>query len=149
LWQQRTSGSPFQQVLNAGDTTPGAVSVTSVYSLTDEIIQPVAPTPVASIEGAANIAVQDICPGRYVGHVQSASDAAYYAVVLDALTHRGPAVPSRVDRHSCTQLVMPHVDPAEAAARTAEVYVTAGIVQAQHEKVPAEPALRPYARGKA
>ena len=148
LWQQRTSGSAFQQVLNSGDTTPGAVSYTSVYSLTDEIIQPVAPEPVAAIDGASNIAVQDVCPGRYVGHVQSASDAAYYAVVLDALTHRGPAQPWRVDRHSCTQAVMPHVDPADAAVRTAEVYVTAGVVQSQHEKVPAEPPLRPYARGK-
>lgn len=148
LWQQRTAGSEFQRVLNSGDTTPGAVSYTSVYSLTDEIIQPVAPQPVAAIAGASNIAVQDICPGRYVGHVQSASDATYYAVVLDALTHRGPAQPWRVDRHSCSQVVMPHVDPADAAVRTAEVYVTAGIVQSQHEKVPAEPPLRPYARGK-
>jgi triacylglycerol esterase/lipase EstA (alpha/beta hydrolase family) len=149
LWQQRMTGSPFQQVLNAGDTTPGAVSYTSVYSLTDEIIQPSAPEPVAAIAGATNIAVQDICPGRYVGHVQSASDAAYYAVVIDALTHRGPAVPSRVDRHSCSQAFMPHVDPADAAVRTAEVYLVAGVVQSQHEKVPAEPALRAYARGKA
>jgi hypothetical protein len=147
LWQQRTSGSPFQSLLNSGDTTPGAVSYTSVYSLTDEIIQPVAPVPVAAIEGAVNVAVQDICPGRYVGHVQSIADAAYHAVVMDALTHRGPAVPSRVDRHSCSQAFMPHVDGAEAAVRTAEVYVTAGVVQSQHEKVAAEPPLRPYTRG--
>jgi len=148
LWQQRTNGSPFQQILNSGDTTPGSVSYTSVYSLTDEIIQPVAPVAVASISGATNIAVQDICPGRYVGHVQSASDATYYAVVMDALTHRGPAVPSRVDRHSCSQVFMPKVDPTDAAIRTAEVYVTAGIVQSQHEKSAAEPPLRPYARSR-
>jgi triacylglycerol lipase len=147
LWQQRTRGSAFQAVLNSGDTTPGDVSYTSVYSLTDEIIQPVAPVPVGSIDGAVNIAVQDICPGRYVGHVQSIADAAYYAVVLDALTHRGPARPLRVDRHSCSQAFLPHVDPAEAAVRTAEVYVTAGVVQSQYEKVPAEPPLRPYTRG--
>lgn len=147
LWQQRTTGSPFQQMLNSGDTTPGRVSYTSVYSLNDEIIQPVVPVPVARIEGASNIAVQDVCPGRYVGHAQSIADAAYYAVVMDALTHRGPAVALRVDRHSCTQHVMPHVDAAEAAVRTAEVYVTAGVVQSQYEKVPAEPPLRPYTRG--
>lgn len=147
LWQQRTSGSFFLGALNRGDETPGAVSYTSVFSLTDEIIQPVAPEPVATIRGASNIAVQDICPGRYVGHVQSASDAAYYGVVLDALKHVGPADPSRVDRDFCTQTVMPHVDPAEAAVRTAEVYVFAGVVQGQHEKVSSEPPLRQYARG--
>lgn len=147
LWQQRTAGAKLLAALNAGDTTPGNVSYTSVYSLTDEIIQPVAPVPVAAIEGAANIAVQDVCPGRYVGHVQSIADAAYHAVVMDALTHRGPADRLRVDRHSCSQVVMPHVDPVEAAVRTAEVYVTAGVVQSQYEKVPAEPPLRAYARG--
>lgn len=147
LWQQRTSGSEFQRVLNAGDTTPGRVSFTSVYSLSDEIIQPVAPTPVASIVGAVNIAVQDICPGRYVGHAASAADAAYFAVVIDALSHGGAASPSRVDRHSCTQLYMPHVDPVEATTRTAEIYVIASTVQAQHSKAAAEPPLRAYARG--
>lgn len=149
LWQQRTSGSQFQTALNSGDETPGAVSYTSVYSLTDEIIQPVAPTPVAAIRGASNIAVQDICPGRYVGHVASASDAAYYGAVVDALKHVGPADPSRVDRNFCTQQFMPYVDPKEAAVRTAEVYVFAGIVQGEHAKVSSEPPLRPYARGKA
>jgi hypothetical protein len=149
LWQQRTSGSLFQAALNAGDETPGAVSYTSVYSLTDEIIQPVVPAPVAAIRGASNIAVQDICPGRYVGHVASASDAAYYGVVVDALKHVGPADPSRVDRDHCTQTFMPYVDPEQAAVRTAEIYVYAGIVQSQHPKVSAEPPLRAYARGKA
>jgi triacylglycerol lipase len=149
LWQQRTAGSPFQAVLNSGDTTPGDVSFTSVYSLDDEIIQPVVPRPVARIEGATNVAVQDLCPGRSVGHAQSIADAAYWAVVLDALTHRGPAVPSRVDRHSCSQVFMPHVDPVEAAVRTAEVYTTAVVVQTQHEKAAAEPPLRVYARGAA
>ena len=148
LWQQRTSGSLFLGALNRGDETPGSVSYTSVFSQTDEIIQPAAPEPVAAIRGATNVAVQDICPGRYVGHVQSASDAAYYGVVLDALKHVGPADPGRVNRHYCTQTVMPHVDPAEAAVRTAEVYVFAGVVQGQHEKVSSEPPLRPYARGK-
>ena len=42
---------------------------------------------------------------------------------------------------------MPHVEPVEAAVRTAEVYVTAGVVQSQYEKVSAEPPLRPYTRG--
>jgi hypothetical protein len=124
------------------------VSYTSVFSQTDEIIQPVAPEPVAAIRGATNIAVQDICPGRYVGHVQSASDAAYYGVVVDALKHVGPADPSRIDRNYCAQALMPHVDTVEAAVRTAEIYAFAGVVQGQHEKVGSEPPLRPYAKGK-
>lgn len=147
LWQQRVNGSQFLAALNKGDETPGGISYTSVYSLTDEIIQPVAPTPVAALRGAANIAVQDVCPGRYVGHVASASDAAYYAVVLDALQRRGPGDASRIDRHVCTTALMPYVDPATAATRTAEIYAFAGVVQGTHSKVSAEPELRWYARG--
>jgi triacylglycerol esterase/lipase EstA (alpha/beta hydrolase family) len=148
LWQQRTTAS-FLAALNAGDETPGKVSYTSVYSLTDEIIQPVAPEPTAALEGAANIAVQDICPGRYVGHVQSAADAAYYAVVLDALRHRGAADAGRVNRLSCLQRFMPHVSDADAVAGTVGIYAIAGLVQAQHPKVGAEPPLKPYARPRA
>lgn len=146
LWQQRVNGSRFLTALNAGDETPGAVSYTSVYSLTDEIVQPVAPEPVAALKGAVNVAVQDVCPGRYVGHIQSAADATYYAVVLDALTHDGPASPSRVDRFSCAAVTMPYVDPADALARTAALYAICGVVQTQHAKVDAEPPLKPYVR---
>jgi triacylglycerol lipase len=145
LWQQVRS-SRFLAALNKGDETPGSVSYTSVYSLTDDIIQPAAPTPVAAIAGASNVAVQDVCPGRYVGHVQSASDAGYFGIVLDALTHLGPADPSRVDRDYCTQTFMPYVDPATAIRRTAEVYLFAGIVQGEHAKTTSEPPLKWYAK---
>ena len=145
LWQQVRS-SHFLAALNRGDETPGDVSYTSVYSLTDDIIQPAFPTPVAAIAGASNVAVQDVCPGRYVGHVQSASDAAYFGIVMDALTHIGPADPSRVDRDVCTQTFMPYVDPATALRRTAEVYVFAGVVQGEHAKTTSEPPLKWYAK---
>ena len=145
LWQQ-VRNSRFLAALNARDETPGDISYTSVYSLTDEIIQPSEPVAVAAIRGASNVAVQDICPGRYVGHAQSASDAVYFAVVLDALRHYGPADPSRIDRDACTQTFMPYVDPATAVRRTAEIYVFAGVVQADHAKTPSEPPLRAYAR---
>lgn len=143
LWQSRVEGSNFMAALNSGDETPGKVSYTSVYSITDEIIQPYTTVP---LEGGTNIAVQDLCPGRYVGHVQSASDAAYYALVMDALEHPGPAVLSRIDPLICSEVVMPGVDPVVAVERTAYVYYTAGLVQSEYEKVDREPPLAPYAR---
>jgi len=145
LWQQ-VQRSKFLAALNASDETPGNVSYTSVYSLTDEVIQPSEPTAAAAITGASNIAVQDVCPGRYVGHVQSMADAVYYGAVIDALKHAGPADASRIDRIACLQTFMPAVDPVEAATRIADVYVTAGIVQTQHEKIAAEPPLKDYAK---
>jgi len=148
LWQQ-SIGSNYLTALNRVETPyAGEVAYTSVYSLTDDIIQPAAgPTgPTAALAGASNIAVQDVCQGHYAGHIQSAWDAAYYAVVLDALSHPGPADPSRVDRSYCTQPSMPGVDPTFGWPETAQLYLTAGEVQAQYaDKPSSEPALRCYA----
>ena len=150
LWQQyiRTEGyraAPrLLTALNAGDETPGSISYSSVYSLSDPIVQPVAPYPTAALRGASNVAVQDVCPGRVVEHVQAAWDAVYYALVLDALTHRGPVDPARVDASVCGAIAMPGVDPVDAVARTAALYAVISQRQAEHPKTSAEPALRPY-----
>ncbi len=101
----------------------------------------------ASIRGASNIAIQDICPGRDVEHFQALFDAAYFAVVMDALTHRGAADASRVDRSVCLQDAMSGVDAAAARQRTAELYRDFNIRVSEHH-VTAEPPLATYARGK-
>jgi hypothetical protein len=140
LWQTRT-GSRLLAVLNQGDETPGDIDYTSVFSTTDPIIQPVTTAPVA---GGANVAVQDVCPGRVVEHAQAVFDATVHAVVLDALRHRGPAVAARVRRASCAQLVMRHVSVLDAVSGEAEIYVTSLTEQAVFPKVSAEPPLAAY-----
>ena len=42
----------------------------------------------AALGGATNIAIQDVCPGRVVGHFETIYDAAFYAVIIDALTQQ-------------------------------------------------------------
>ena len=93
IWQF-SDGAQFMTALNRTPVVDG-VDYTSVYSLNDELIQPSMPaeSAVATIDGAANIAVQDLCPGRSVGHVQAIYDAAVFAVALDAFTHAGPGDP--------------------------------------------------------
>ncbi|MFP5304868.1 MAG: esterase/lipase family protein [Gammaproteobacteria bacterium] len=145
LWQQ-AEGSAFLTALNDGDETPGDISYSSIYSLTDLVIQPAAPVPTAALDGAANVAVQDVCPGRIVDHVQHAFDAVVWALVLDALSHPGALDATRIDPGACLQDTMPLVDPLEARRRMAEVYVLAGQRQSGYErKVDREPALRAYA----
>lgn len=144
LWQQRES-SNLLRALNAEDETPGDLDSTSVYSLTDPIIQPSFPVATAAIEGASNVAVQDICPGRPVDHIQSVWDAVYWAVVLDALVHDGPADPSRVPLSVCAEAAMPGVSEAEGAAKIVEVYLLAAEVQAAYPKTTSEPPLAAYA----
>jgi triacylglycerol lipase len=136
-------GSRFMSAANAGDETPGPVSYTSVYTMTDELVQPFQ---TADLRGGSNVAVQDVCPGRSVEHIAMVFDAAVFAVVMDALTHPGAADPSRVDRSSCLQSTMPGVQAPDLAAGEADFWTVAPAALNEHH-VPAEPALAPYTGG--
>jgi hypothetical protein len=98
---QMKQGSAFITALNSGDETPGEVSYTSIYSLTDELVQPAAPAPTAALAGASNILLQDLCPGRPGEHALLAADAVVYAMVTDAFLQPGPADPARFDPATC------------------------------------------------
>lgn len=146
-WQMRPD-SKFLAALNSGNEAPGRISYTSIYSSTDPFVwvsggkkDPWAES--ADIQGASNIAVQDVCPGRNVEHFQALFDAAYFAVVMDTLTHQvGDA--ARVDRSVCTQDVMPGVDPVDARSRTTGLYRDFNNRESEHH-VKSEPKLAAYA----
>lgn len=147
LWQL-SIGSNFVKALNAGDETPGDVSYTSVYSLTDELVTPQLPKSVsAQGGGATNVPIQSICPVRVVDHVQALADAVAYAVVVDAFTHPGPADPSRIARSVCGQLFLPGVTVDSFARHFATVYANfvLGVVGLIYPPVSSEPPLRCYA----
>lgn len=90
--------SQFMTATNAGDETPGDISYTALYTQFDELVQPVTPVPAAAVDygldnpRVANILLQDICPGRFVDHVTiGLTDRLAFELVLDALSHDGPA----------------------------------------------------------
>jgi triacylglycerol lipase len=148
-WQMRPD-SKFLAALNSGSEAPGNINYTSIYSSTDPFVwvsggrkDPWAES--ADIQGASNISIQDICPGRDVEHFQALFDAVYFAVVMDTLTHSvGDA--GRVDKSVCTQDAMPGVDPVDARSRTAGLYQDFNKREGEHH-VKSEPALAGYARG--
>src|SRR5436305_13397858 len=124
LWQFAI-GSNFLKALNADDETPGDVSYTSIYSLTDNLAVPQLPQSVsAQGDGATNVPIQSICPVRVVDHYEALADAVAYAVVVDAFTHPGPADPSRIDRSVCGQLFLPGVPLASFAIHLATMSAT-------------------------
>jgi hypothetical protein len=47
---------------------------------------------------SGTLAIQSICPARFVDHVQAIFDVASQAIALDAFDHQGPAVANRIDR---------------------------------------------------
>lgn len=142
-WQARV-GSQFLHALRTAPT-PASVPITSIYSSTDEVVFP---EPAASsLPGAANIGIQQLCPGRVVDHVSMVSDAVGYALVLDALRHRGPARARRVARQKalCSRIFLPHTNllMAGPAVNTFGAFSSALLIS--RPKLAAEPALPRYA----
>ncbi|MFE3060279.1 esterase/lipase family protein [Nocardia sp. NPDC059239] len=149
VWQQ-TTGSNYVSAMNSGQETFAGISYTDVYTHTDEVVQPNLDSHGSSSlrtgDGEiTNVAVQDICPFDIAGHIGvGTSDPVAYAIVIDALTHSGPADPVRVSREDCSHVFMPGVDPVTYAAEEAAIVATAAARLLVHPRVPAEPKLQPY-----
>jgi triacylglycerol lipase len=132
-WQMRP-GSKLLGALNDGDETPGAISYTSIYTANDEFVDPVESS---VLEGARNISIQDVCPGRPVEHLLMAGDAVTWELTVDALANRGPANPARISAFACLKLALPGatLDWPQRGADTSNASF-----------VDSEPRLKPYAR---
>lgn len=146
IWQFST-GAAFMEALNRV-LTPEGPSYTAIRSLTDELIQPSMPesSAVAAIDGAANLVIQDVCPGRVVGHVALVFDAVFAAMTLDALLHPGPASQARLDHGTCIKAYPDGVAPAFATANIATLYANAYASVIGAPRTDREPPLRSYAK---
>jgi triacylglycerol esterase/lipase EstA (alpha/beta hydrolase family) len=145
VWQM-ARGSHFLKALDSVSETPGTTAYTQIYSLTDELVEPSTTAPLGGGANAANIAIQSICPGRVVHHAGLLSDPAVWELVLDAMTHVGPANPGRVDRGACLQASMPYATVPGVLAGNAFLYGTAAVAFSDHPGIRGEPPLKPYAR---
>lgn len=117
VWQQSSEAS-FIKALNSGAETFAGVSYTEIYTHSDEVVQPndSAATSSSALHTGdgriTNVATQDICPFDVYEHLMIGTiDSAAYALVMDALNHRGPARPARIDPSVCLQPYQPGVDP--------------------------------------
>ena len=147
LYQMRTS-SAFLGALNRGrdGTALAGIPYTALSTADDTVF--VTPQE-ARLQGASNIRVQDLCSRHHVDHVSLAFDGPAYAIVMDALSHPGPARLSRISRAACQTDTMPGVTRAEA---NHELAIYAGIQAAalgpHGPRAHGEPALAGYARGR-
>lgn len=146
IWQFST-GAAFMEAINRVPAPEGP-SYSAIRSLTDELIQPAMPesSAVATIDGAANLAIQDVCPGRPVSHVGLVFDAVFAAMTLDALQHPGPADQGRIEHGTCARPYADGVDPVVASVNIATLYANAYPAAAKAPKADREPQLRSYAR---
>lgn len=144
-WQMLPN-SQYLNALNRDDETPGDLSYTSIYTATDELVQPQVPESTSALDGGTNILVQDVCPGRPVEHAFLMADRAVHDLVMDALTHPGPTEVERIDPlHACAGLWFDGVNPATHAADITQRDVASGFPK--FEDADAEPPLKDYARG--
>jgi pimeloyl-ACP methyl ester carboxylesterase len=149
IWQQRRRAA-FIAAINSYAETFAGISYTDIYTRTDEVV-----VPNLSSRGAsslhtgggqiANVAIQQVCPIDVTEHLGIGTyDDTAYAIVLDALTHGGPADPSRVSRSVCLSPLMPGVDPLTFATDYAGTGQLVGTTLATYPHVSKEPALACY-----
>lgn len=149
FWQQRTE-SNFLTALNSRAETFRRISYSSLYTNTDEVVVPNAgPGASSSLHGKrgriANVAIQEVCPNDASDHLAIGSyDNTAYRLAVDALTHRGPASPGRVDPLSCANPFMPGVDRSTFARDYTHELSYIGNVIANYPTVPREPPLACY-----
>ena len=147
-WQQG-AGSHLLRALNSQpDETPGDVSYTTVRSLTDETVQPQSGRhPTSALDGASNIVIQNVCPGRTTTHIGTAVDSVTFAAFTDAIAHkgkgkRGAARVSRFPLDVCSHPDAPGLNEAQTTLFLNGSGGLIGAQTAQVPKVPAEPAVR-------
>ena len=92
--QQMAPGSDVISGLNAGDETPDGPEWISIWTSQDEVVSP---PDTAHLDGARNVVVQRICPGRSVNHGQLPTDAVVDALVLRALAVAPFVTPTGAD----------------------------------------------------
>jgi triacylglycerol lipase len=88
--QELTPDSPLLGRLNQGDETPAGPLWVSIWTTDDQVVTPATS---ASLAGALDLAVQDVCPARRVTHGELPTDPAVQALVLDALGVAAPSAP--------------------------------------------------------
>jgi hypothetical protein len=155
---QFATGSNFVAALNKGNEAPGDISYTSIYSgFYDELIEPVAPVPTAALDwnnpppNVVNILLQDTCPGRFVDHATiGLTDEMTYRLVVDAITHPGPANVARAGGSVLCGLAP--IVPSQIIAPQAVAGIISLLKQESLSAIPnlhlttTEPPLMPYAQ---
>ena len=81
--QQLAPGSELLDDLNDGDETPDGPQWLSVWTAQDETVTP---PDSARLDGAVNVALQDVCPGLQVSHGALPTGPVVRALVLQALS---------------------------------------------------------------
>jgi hypothetical protein len=154
IWQQAI-GSNFLNALNKRHEIFFGPSYTALFTRNDDVVQPQTdPNPSSALAprfgvASSSIPVQSVCPNADQNpvspHIGSLADATFYALVIDALSHPGPAKASRIPSSVCSQTYAPGIDPATVLTTVGNSLGLAFGRILSEPTVAAEPPLPPYA----
>jgi triacylglycerol lipase len=147
---QQAAGSNFLKALNRQpDESPGRTSWTTVRTLDDELAQPqTGEHPTSELKGAANLVIQEVCPGRRTSHIGAVYDSVSFAALVDAVAHRGPARASRLPGEVCSHKYATGLDEEQTDATLA---ASLGVLLSHLPLVPKvaqEPRVRGWVKGR-
>ncbi|KAL9090889.1 MAG: hypothetical protein Q9165_005097 [Trypethelium subeluteriae] len=139
---------------NGGDSA--YVPTTTIYSATDEIVEPQQGTGASAyINDARNVGVsnnelQVVCNGQpaggVYGHAGTLFNALGYALAVDALTNPGPGEPSRLNLGTvCQEVAAPGLSLTQVLQTTGAIVISAVFLLGYEPKMFNEPALMAYA----
>jgi hypothetical protein len=146
-WQQSDEAN-FIRALNSFQETFAPISYTSVYTRTDETVQPnLDETGSSSLRTGdgrrRNVATQDVCPNATYEHLAVGTvDPVAHDLAMDALDHDGPADPERISRLVCARDLHPGIDRTTVAQNASAAAISFQTYQPR--KLTAEPALACY-----
>jgi hypothetical protein len=136
---QLAAGTPFMEALNSGAATFPGIDYSVITSDLDTDVPPAT----AALTGVPSVTVQQVCPGREVGHLSlGLSDAVSLALVEDALRSPGPADPARIPAATCGDARPVEIQPGPQQRGTAAVEAQAALSNAPS----GEPPLPCYTR---
>ncbi|GAA3829375.1 hypothetical protein GCM10022242_33420 [Nocardioides panacisoli] len=154
VWQQ-AYGSQFIQALNSRAETFRGIDYTNIYTAFDEVVTPPKSAGLTTGQGRiSNIKVQSVCPLDPYEHVLMGTVSnTVYSLVMDALTHPGPADADRVPASACSRLYMPGIDPTDIDTLTTPLMALPTLVSTAVPDItfsgapllPREPKVRCYA----
>ncbi len=150
LWQMKPD-SNFLGALNRGAEIFKGPDWSAIYSRTDDVVTPQAdPSPSSALAPAKGVkssttALQSICPQDAATHIGTLSDPVATALVYDALSHPGPAKPSRLSSGICSQTLVPGLNKSVVDDTIAHALTGLLATVNAATKATAEPPLASYA----
>jgi len=155
LYQQENNSQFIATLLNPNGAS-ALVTTTSVYSSTDEIVQPQSGTTASAFFGSANgiaatnYEVQTVCAGQTAGGDYTHEGMLYnpftYAIAIDAFSNAGPGESSRLNLATvCSTELAPGLTALDQTGTEATIPLAAANIAAYPDKVNTEPAIMAYA----